>query len=83
MTLQSRWEKADENFRMQIDRLMVEMRTSDKRRVADESGIGRATFYNRYNRPGTLVKQEERMIGSLFMRYGLRYDATLGEGAVT
>lgn len=79
-TPKGRWQVADDNFRSQIDLLMVRMRTRDKARVAQEAGIQRNTFYNRYNHPSGLLKREERMLASLFERYDMRYDPTLGEG---
>ena len=79
----TRWQLADDNFRKQIDMLMAVMGTKNKARVAEEAGIERCTFYNRYRRPGTLTKCEERMLASLFERNGLHYDMTQGEGAAT
>lgn len=79
----TRWQMADDNFRRQIDLLMLNMRTNDKRRVADEAGISHNIFYARYRRPSTLIKREERMLDSLFSRYGMRYDPTMGEGGAT
>lgn len=77
---QARWQAADENFRMQIRQLMAAMDTRDKDRVAQEAGMKSSTFYMRYRTPATLRRGEERQLQSLFARYGLRYDMTLGEG---
>lgn len=76
-----RWMRADENFRTQIDTLMAKMRTRSKQRVANEAGIVGSTFYKHYETPSKLTKKEERLLASVFERYGLKYDPTLGEGA--
>ena len=77
----TRWQKADDNFREQIDLLMVKMRTKNKALVADEAGIKRNSFYERYLHPRTLRLCEQRLLMILFEKYGLRFDVTLGEGA--
>ena len=79
--VKTRWQKADENFREQIDLLMVKMRTNNKAFVADQAGIKRNSFYERYNHPRTLRMGEQRMLIALFESYGLKFDPTLGEGA--
>lgn len=77
----SRWQLADDNFRQQIDLLMVKMRTKNKADVADEAGIKRNSFYNRYEHPRTLRVFEVRLLMIVFEKYGLRFDPTMGEGA--
>jgi len=77
----TRWQKADDNFREQIDLLMVKMRTKNKAVVADEAGIKRNSFYERYAHPRTLRIGEQRRLIALFEAYGLRFDPTLGEEA--
>ena len=76
----TRWQKADENFRLQIRRLMAEMGTTTKELVAKEAGMEYRTFCKKYQNPGSLLKREERQIASVFERYGLHYDPTMGEG---
>lgn len=76
----TRWQLADENFREQIDLLMVRMRTKNKADVADEAGISRSNFYARYAHPRTLRLFEVRLLMMLFEKHGLRFDPTLGEG---
>ena len=78
----TRWQKADDNFREQIDLLMVKMRTKNKAVVADQAGIKRNSFYERYAHPRTLRLGEQRLLIALFEQYGLKFDMTLGEGAV-
>jgi hypothetical protein len=75
-----KWRRQDQNFRRQIDSLMIQMETGDKRRVAAEAGMNPNTFYTRYAHPGTMKKREERQIASVFRRYGMVYDPTMGEG---
>lgn len=77
----SRWQLADDNFREQIDLLMVRMRTKNKADVADAAGIKRNSFYNRYEHPRTLRVFEVRLLMIVFEKYGLRFDPTMGEGA--
>lgn len=79
----SRWQLADENFREQIDLLMVKMRTRNKADVADEAGLRRSSFYSRYDHPRTLRISELRLLMILFEKYGLKFDPTMGEGAAT
>ena len=69
-----KWRRQDENFRRQIDSLMIQMETGDKRRVAAEAGMNYNTFYRRYAHPGTMKKREERQIASVFARYGVPYN---------
>lgn len=77
----SRWQLADDNFREQIDLLMVRMHTKNKADVADAAGIKRNSFYNRYEHPRTLRVFEVRLLMIVFEKYGLRFDPTMGEGA--
>lgn len=76
----SRWQKADDNFRGQIKLLMLKMGVKNLTMVASEAGITAGTLYNRFKHPATLLKREERQLASLFERYGMTYDPTLGEG---
>lgn len=75
------WQLADENFRKQIDTLMVAMRTDDKKDIAREIGISGSTFYMRYEHPRTMRVGEMRMLSILFEKHGLKFDMTLGVGA--
>lgn len=76
----AKWRSADENFRQQIRQLMARMGVRNLNTVADEAGIKPSTFRNRFDAPSSLLKREERMLSVLFERYGMAYDATLGEG---
>lgn len=76
----TRWQKADENFRKQIKMLMIAMNTNDKRDIAREAGLSPFIIYSRFETPSKLCKIEERQLASVFERYGLQYDPTLGEG---
>ncbi|MBE5798358.1 MAG: hypothetical protein E7321_00195 [Clostridiales bacterium] len=77
----SRWQLADDNFREQIDLLMVRMHTKNKADVADAAGIKRNSFYNRYEHPRTLRVFEMRLLSILFEKHGMVFDQTMGEGA--
>ena len=76
----SRWIRADENFRQQIDVFMAKSQMK-REEIADFCGVCHATFNNYYNHPSTMKKRVERFLSMLFESHGMRYDPTLGEGA--
>lgn len=80
MADKSRWPRADDNFRQQIDvfSAISKMTHAD---IAKRCGVCRATFDNYYNHPSTLKKRVERSLMMLFEEHDQRYDPTMGEGA--
>lgn len=76
----TRWQRADDNFRSQIDHFMVDSKMK-KQDIARELGISLPTWRKYYESPSTMTRMRERMLMMLFERHGATYDMTLGEGA--
>lgn len=75
----TRWQKADDNFRAQIDLLLYKS-DMNKIELAHRLGIkSYATMETRYKHPSKLKKAEERRLASLFEEFGLIYDFTMGD----
>lgn len=73
-----RWQRADENFRRQIDHFMVEARMT-RSEIAAELGLSYVTWHKYYEHPSQIRKAVERQIAMCFEKHGMRYDMTLGE----
>lgn len=78
MTSKSVWQKADDNFREQLDLLKVKSRVSNFHQLSLEAGMSKQRINLLRKQPRMMRKFEERLLMSLFKKYGLEYDVTLG-----
>lgn len=72
----SRWQTADEKFRLQIDMLLVKMRTKSKAVLAAQAGIRPGTMYEYYRKPRLIRMGDLRLLMIQFERYGMSLDAS-------
>ena len=82
MTSKSVWQKADDNFREQLDLLKVKSRVSNFHQLSLEAGMPAQRINRLREQPRLMRKFEERQLMILFKKYGLEYDVTLGMGGV-
>lgn len=75
-----RWQKADENFRKQIERFKAESGLNVRQIAEQCGGLTRTTMYQYIAHPSFMPKRTERYLTMLFEKYGMRYDPTMGEG---
>ena len=77
--LRARWTAANENFDRQVGRLLGEARLTGTK-LAEMIGVNRVTLANWRKDCSKMPIEAERKLITIFEKYGVPYDRTLGEG---
>lgn len=79
--LKARWNAANASFDRQIGRLMGETRCS-MTQLAEQIGVTRQSLAKWRKDCSTMTIASERKVITVFEKYGVPYDRTMGEGTV-